>query len=120
MSEPLFHIALAAAWSQTADPYVPADFEREGFVHCSTSRQVIDTANRYFHGRSDLVLLMIDVHRIDAPIQYENLSGGSELFPHIYSALPCDAVIAVQAIAASDDGSFDPSVMERFDTDSWK
>jgi uncharacterized protein (DUF952 family) len=113
MGEPLFHIAPAAAWEQSADPYVPADFERDGFVHCSTQRQVISVANALFHGRSDLVLLMIDIDRIDAPIRYENLSGGSELFPHIYSSLPRESIVAVEPLALRADGSFEQSIVER-------
>jgi uncharacterized protein (DUF952 family) len=70
-------------------------------------------ANALFRGRTDLVLLMIDVDHIDAPIRYENLSGGSELFPHIYSALPRRAVVAVEPLALCPDGSFEPSVVQR-------
>jgi uncharacterized protein (DUF952 family) len=101
------------AWAQPADPYVPAGFELEGFVHCSTRRQVIDVANALFRGRSDLVLLLIDSDRIDAPIRYENSSGGSELFPHIYSPLPRNAIVAVERLSLRTDGSFEPSVVER-------
>jgi uncharacterized protein (DUF952 family) len=113
MREPLFHIAPAADWAQAADPYVPADFERDGFMHCSTQRQVIDVANTFFHGRSDVVLLMIDVDRIDGPIRYESSTGGSELFPHIYSPLPRESVVAVEPVALRADGSFEPSVVAR-------
>jgi uncharacterized protein (DUF952 family) len=113
LSEPLFHIAPAAAWAESADAYEPPDFEKEGFVHCSTRSQVVGVANARFRGRSDLVLLMIDADRIDAPIRYENLSGGSELFPHVYSALPRGSVVAVEPLALRADGSFEPSSVQR-------
>lgn len=112
-AELLFHIATAADWAQSGDPYLPADFKREGFVHCSTGQQVIGTANRLFRGRPDLLLLMIDVSRVHAPIRYENLYGGAELFPHIYAGLPRDAVIAMEPLAAREDGSFDTSSLKR-------
>lgn len=114
MSEPLFHIAPAVAWVQSAGPYIPADFDREGFVHCSTKHQVINVANTFFRGRSDVVLLVIDVDRIDAPIRYENLSGGSELFPHIYSPLPRESIVAVEPLSLRIDGTFEPSIVERW------
>jgi steroid delta-isomerase-like uncharacterized protein len=107
-SERLFHIAFASTWANSADPYVPAGFETEGFVHCSTQSQVIDVANRLFRGRSDLVILTIAVERIDAPIRYENLTGGSELFPHIYSPIPRESVVAVVPLTPRSDGSFEP------------
>lgn len=108
MREPLFHIAAASAWEDSTDPYVPAGFATEGFVHCSTRSQVLDTANRLFRGRMDLVVLTIDVESIDAPIRYENLSGGSELFPHIYSPLPHRSIVAVAPLKPQSDGSFEP------------
>jgi len=113
MKEPLFHIAPSAAWAASADPYVPSGFEQERFVHCSTRRQVIEVANALFRGRSDLVLLMIDASCIEAPVRYENLSGGSELFPHVYSGLPREAIVAVEPLELRADGSFEPMSVER-------
>ena len=113
MTEPLFHIALAAVWAHSTDPYVPAEFEREGFIHCSTQRQVVRVANRLFCGRPDLVLLMIGSECVKAPIRYENLEGGAELFPHIYGPLPRAAVLAVEPLHARSDGTFDESSVER-------
>jgi uncharacterized protein (DUF952 family) len=112
-SEPLFHITPATAWACPADPYVPADFAREGFIHCSTLRQVMLVADTLFCGRSGLVLLMIDIERIGAPIRYENLEGGSEPFPHIYGPLPRAAVVAVEPLFARSDGTFDATSVER-------
>jgi len=113
LNEPLFHIALATAWARPADPYVPAEFAREGFIHCSTRRQVMRVADTLFRGRSGLVLLMIDSERIGAPIRYENLEGGAELFPHIYGPLPRAAVVAVEPLLARSDGAFDATSVER-------
>ena len=113
MNEPLFHIAPAAAWAAAEGPYVPAGFAKEGFIHCSTQRQVIRTADALFSGRSDLVLLMIDSERVGASIRYENLEGGSELFPHIYASLPRAAVVAVEPLRVRSDGTFDPASLER-------
>ena len=111
--ERLFHIAPADAWSRAAESYAPAEFEREGFIHCSTQHQVIRVANTLFCGRPDLVLLMIDTERLTAPVRYENLEGGRELFPHLYGPLPRPAVLAVEPLRAQGDGTFDESGVER-------
>ena len=113
MTEPLFHIASAVAWRESGDFYAPAEFEKEGFVHCATRSQVFGVAGARFAGHSDLVLLMIDANHIDAPIRYENLGGGAELFPHVYSALPRSSVVAVEPLVLLSDGSFEPSVVQR-------
>jgi uncharacterized protein (DUF952 family) len=109
----LFHIVPADVWARSGDPYVPEDFAREGFIHCSTASQVTRVANAFFAGRVDLLLLMIDVGRVPAPIRDENLTGGAELFPHVYGPLPRAAVVAVRPLRLRDDGTFDPQCVER-------
>jgi uncharacterized protein (DUF952 family) len=108
MVSTIFHIAARADWAaaQAAGAYTADSLASEGFIHCSTAAQVIATANRIFKGRHDLVLLSIDSARVKPEIRYENLEGGTQLFPHIYGALAIDAVIAVHDFPPSADGSF--------------
>jgi len=70
-------------------------------------------ANFLFRGRSDLVLLMIDSKRVAGRVRYENLEGGVELFPHVYSALSRDAVVAAEPLTLCADGTLDRSSVER-------
>jgi uncharacterized protein (DUF952 family) len=106
--ERLFHITTLAEVdaARPAGEYRPAAFAREGFIHCSYERQVVATADRIFRGRAALVLLEIDPGRLTCPVVAENLEGGSELYPHIYGALPMDAVRAVHRFPPRSDGSF--------------
>ena len=96
--EALYHLAEAEAWQTQQDlpVYQPADFEREGFVHCSTADQLPGTAARFYAGREDLYLLTLDSQAL--PVVYENLEGGTVLFPHVYQPLPKAAVQAVQKV----------------------
>jgi uncharacterized protein (DUF952 family) len=108
----ILHIATRADWdaARAAGRYEPASLAREGFVHCSTAAQVVATADRYFRGRADLVLLVIDAARVD--VRYEAavpLDGGParpELFPHVYGPLALDAVRGVVAFPCGADGRF--------------
>ena len=104
----IYHIATRADWAaaQAAGAYTAVSLVSEGFIHCSTAEQVIATANRIFRGQRDLVLLCVDSARVAAEIRYENLEGGTQLFPHIYGALDVDAVVAVHDFPPSADGSF--------------
>ena len=104
----IFHIATRADWAaaQAAGAYTADSLISEGFIHCSTAEQVIATANRIFRGRRDLVLLSVETSRVAAEIRYENLEGGTQLFPHIYGALTVEAVVAVHDFPPSADGSF--------------
>lgn len=112
----ILHIATVADWdaARTAGSYRPASIEHEGFIHCSTAAQVIGTADRYFRGRDDLVLLYIDETRVAGELRYEPpavISGAAdqradELFPHLYGPLALEAVVRVVRFPCRSDGSF--------------
>ena len=105
----IFHITTGTAWdaARRVGAYTADSLATEGFIHCSTRAQVQSTANRIFKGRSGLLLLSVDVDRVKPEIRYENLEGGSNLFPHIYGALAIDAVVAVHDFPPRADGGFD-------------
>jgi uncharacterized protein (DUF952 family) len=89
------------------EPYVPAAFERDGFIHCTDgAEELARTANRYY--RADprwFVALVIDVPRVTASVRYEDDAG---IYPHIYGALNRDAIIAVVEMPRAADGTFLP------------
>lgn len=99
---PLYHLALESEWDPRAGEYTGSTIERglaeEGFVHCSTAEQVQATADRFYAGRTDVVLLTIDRRRLDAEVRVE---GG---FPHIYGPVPTAAVVAAVPVPLGPDG----------------
>ena len=105
----IYHITPRTEWetAQAAGTYAADSLNTEGFIHCSTAEQVISTANRLFKGRTRLVLLCIDTARVKAEIRFENLEGGSILFPHVYGALDTGSTIAVHELPSRSDGSFE-------------
>lgn len=112
----ILHITTRADWNaaQATDSYRPPSLAHEGFIHCSTQAQVIATANKYFRGRTDLLLLCIDESRVAAEIRYEppqtigNLPDprAGERFPHVYGPLALDAVVRVVPLPCDRDGGF--------------
>lgn len=71
----------------------------EGFVHCSSDMdQVQGVLDRFYAGvdRDDLVLLVIDAARLDAPVRDEPV--GDAVFPHVYGPIPVGAVIDAQPL----------------------
>jgi uncharacterized protein (DUF952 family) len=106
----LFHIATAAAWheARVRGEYAADSLATEGFIHCSQAHQVTWVANARFRGRTDLVLLQVDPAKVTAPVRYENLEGGEELFPHVYGPISLDAVVEVLPLTPEADGSFTP------------
>ncbi|MCA9976993.1 MAG: DUF952 domain-containing protein [Anaerolineales bacterium] len=104
----IFHITTKQDWETavSANHYHTHSLDSEGFIHCSTREQVIGTANAYFHGQTDLLLLCLDPARITADIVYEDLYGKGQQFPHIYGSLSLDAVVHVIPFPPAADGSF--------------
>lgn len=103
----IFHITYREQWEQAkvSGSYQSDTLDTEGFIHCSTFVQVVNTANRYFQSQTGLLLLCIDVDKVQAEIKY----GGVEdynLFPHIYGRLNLDAVVKIIAFEPGMDGLF--------------
>ena len=76
------------------------------FIHCSYSHQLLTVAHRFYRGQKGLVILVIESSKINGRLIEENLEGGTELYPHLYGALPIDAVIKAIAFPCNADGSF--------------
>lgn len=100
----IFHITTAKDWQNALKKghYSAASLDSEGFIHSSTAEQVTDTANRFFSGQKDLVLLCFDASAIRAPLKYEaplnhHHANPKEtgLYPHIYGVIHLDEVVEV-------------------------
>ena len=102
----LFHICDRADWreAQGRGEYRAASLDTEGFIHCSTAGQVAATADRFYHGRHGLILLVIDPARVRPEVRFEPADGS--LFPHVYGPLNLDAVVDVQEFEPGEDGAF--------------
>lgn len=101
----LLHYTTAAAWqrSEAAGQHVMSGRDRtleaEGFIHFCTPAQREGVWKRHWAGIPEpVVLLQVDVDRLAGRLVYENTSGGDELFPHLYDALPVDAVTSVRQV----------------------
>ena len=96
------HIARGTDWARAkgAGVYTPESLAKEGFVHASFPEQVLAVANALFRGERNLVLLVIDPERLDAPLLVE---GG---YPHIYGPVKVDAVVAAFDFPPGADGDF--------------
>lgn len=112
----ILHITTRAAWdaARAAGSYRPTSLDHEGFIHCSTPAQAVGSANKYFRGRTDLLLLCIDESRVTTEVRYEppaTIRGvpdprAGELFPHVYGPLELEAVIRMVPFPCDRDGGF--------------
>lgn len=104
----LYHITSAEEWqvAQSKGEYTPQGFAAEGFIHCSYRHQIVTVANRFYKGQNGLVLLKIESSTISSSLVEENLEGGTELYPHVYSPLAINSVIKAIAFPCNADGGF--------------
>ena len=110
MTSVLFHIIASSAWDEarSSASYEPPSLRSEGFIHLSKREQILRPANLLYAGRTDLLLLVIDVDALTARLVWEPGSHGeAEDFPHLYGALNVDAVRRWVDFPCDDTGGFE-------------
>jgi uncharacterized protein (DUF952 family) len=105
---PILHLAIESDWQAavaTGGPYdrstIGVSLAEEGYVHCSFPAQVAETAERYYAGRDDVVVLVVDPGRLGCEVVVEDLAGTGTEFPHVYGPIPLAAVVAVEDVATA-------------------
>ena len=109
----IYHLAGRAEWEAgaaslqyRAGEYRPCSLAEEGFIHCSEDEaQMLRVANRLFDGRTDLVVLDLNVDALTSPLKREPSRSG-EIYPHIYGPINIDAVVRVRRLLPDADGIF--------------
>ena len=92
---PLYKILTRRQWARAGAeqrlPTAPID-EQDGFVHLSAAHQVRETAEKWFAGQEDLVLVAVDPARIPGERLIWEPSRGGDDFPHVYGDVPLAAL----------------------------
>lgn len=78
----------------------------DGYIHFSSAEQVAQTAAKHFADRDDLLLVAVDAARLGDALKWE-ISRGGALFPHLYGALPLEAVARVDPLPMGCEGRHD-------------
>jgi uncharacterized protein (DUF952 family) len=109
----ILHIVKRDEWENAIRKreYAPVSLESEGFIHCSTAAQVVETANLFYLGQRDLMIVCLEEGRLTSPLTYEPAArGGDEragaLFPRIYGPLNLEAVSEVYEFPCDAEGRF--------------
>jgi uncharacterized protein (DUF952 family) len=76
----------------------------DGFIHLSTAKQAMKTAELYFAGQTGLLLVAIDGDALGDKLVFEPSRGG-DLFPHLYAPLPLSAVLWEKPLPLGPDGA---------------
>ena len=107
MSQLIYKIAPRSLWAEAEAKGMftgaPVDID-DGYIHFSTAEQALETAAKHFVGQHDLVLAAIEADRLGEALVWEASRGGA-LFPHLYAALPMDAVRWVKPLPIGTGGA---------------
>ena len=104
----IYHLAQKDEWNQfsTFTEYSCSSLSDEGFIHCSEDHeQALRVANRLFKGTTDLLVLALDVNKLESPLKREASRSG-EIYPHIYGPINTNAVSQVLELHCDDNGDF--------------
>lgn len=111
----ILHITSRAEWANALSrgEYIAASLGTEGYIHCSTEKQVLHVANAFYRGRNDLVLLVIDASRLEPRLRWEAPAGppaagisDADWFPHVFGPINLTAVATVLDFMPDAAGTF--------------
>jgi release factor glutamine methyltransferase len=102
----LVHICPRDEWlqAQRIGIFQDASLQQDGFIHCSQPEQVVDVANRFFTGCSELVLLWVDPEKLASEMRWEYVD--TSVFPHIYGPINLNAVTSTTDLQPAFDGIY--------------
>ena len=86
----LFHVRHVG--TAAGDRYAPESLAREGFIHASYVKDVVESARLYFPADARLEVLQIDPRRLDVPVDVAQTPRGA--MPHLHGPVPTDAIRA--------------------------
>jgi len=107
MSTTIYKIVSADLWqaAEKAGSFTGAGIDlNDGYIHLSTGPQARRTAELYFKGQPNLLLVAIDGAELGGALKYEPSRDG-DLFPHLYAALPLKSVLWAKPMPLDADGN---------------
>jgi uncharacterized protein (DUF952 family)/predicted acetyltransferase len=104
-ADTIYHLTSETVWSPaTGSPYQPASMADDGFIHASAWQQLPNVTARHFSKQEGLVVLEIDATLLPAAPVWEDLYDLGEEYPHLYSAVPVEAVTGVLEVRWEETG----------------
>jgi uncharacterized protein (DUF952 family) len=97
-NEYIYHIVTVIEWDlqKNNKTYIHPSLQLEGFIHCSTLEQLKPTIGRYYAKEAKVIVLKIDVVKIEPELMYELAPSVNQYFPHIFGELNLSAVVEIE------------------------
>ncbi len=90
----LHHVLTTAAWdaARATGRHAPPELDRDGFLHCCTPAQLPFVLRRHFADATDIFVLTFETKDVAAELRWVDSEPDQPPFPHLYGAIPCNAV----------------------------
>lgn len=100
-----FHLATKKSWEEQEQStlYTHDSLQQEGFIHTSYASELKNTYEKYFSPNEDLVLVVIDLKKVESEVKINEVASRKALFPHIYGRLNKSAIVLLQTVQSTQD-----------------
>ena len=100
MNDTIYKVVPRQEWEESVPDGAfqgsPVDLS-DGYIHFSTKDQLDETMKKHFAGQTDLLLIEVSTKQVSNALRWEPSRNG-DLFPHLYGALPIEAVVSVKEV----------------------
>ena len=100
-----FHLATKTSWEEQelSTLYTHPSLKDEGFIHTSYISELKTSYEKYFSPNDELVLMGIDLSKVEAEVKINEVPSRNALFPHIYGQLNKSAIVWLRAVNSAQD-----------------
>jgi uncharacterized protein (DUF952 family) len=93
----IYHLVESHWWQLQADKdyYESQTLMAEKFIHASAFNQLPDTARRYFKNLNTVMVLKIEIAKLEHQLIWEKSEKLDQVFPHIYGPINKTAIVEV-------------------------
>lgn len=104
----ILHCLTKKKWEAVKDHLVYGEelLTRDGFIHCSSISYFWRVAPNFRDIKEDLVLLCIDLDKLNAEVKWEDGSNCGREYPHVYGVINRDAIIDVLPYLRDENGDY--------------
>ena len=106
MGEIIYHMCREDEWAAAVASGVyrgSSQDKADGFIHFSSTDQIVESAAKHRKGQDGLMLISVDVAVLGDALRWEK-GRGKKPFPHLYGELHTDAVLRAKALPLGPDG----------------
>ena len=104
----IYHLVAPETWEKALNKpeYESPSLKEEGFIHCSSYEQVLDSAKIHYASYQELIVLAIPEKKVKSILKWEPSRSG-KLFPHLYGKIQFEQVETTHILSKNAEGMWE-------------